>query len=314
MITEQQLVDNLNKYYGIKVTSLQIINRLMFRQSFLITTSDGIQYIVKDYSNACSLDILNQMLNYLYKLKEFGVRVSFPIRKLHSNEFHFSNNNRYYVVFVYVEGSTCTTRQYKKIASSLKIYHKTASSNLFPSLISTEKKLQAAKDLFLCFNNDNYSIKQEILSCKTNLFKIVDKYISCSETIIHGDSILENMILSNNNIYLIDFDSMRRGDALEDVANTILSFMYFGSKNFEIQPERAQLIEAFINCYFDNTPPDHIKEKLHYYIQVHCVIELIRHAENIRFLVRMPSMKDYLLLLVHIIRSENFKELMYKDE
>ena len=90
--------------------------------------------------------------------------------------------------------------------------------------------------------------------------------------------------------------------------------MYFGSKNFEIQPERARLIEAFINCYFDNTPPDHIKEKLHYYIQVHCVIELIRHAENIRFLVRMPSMKDYLLLLVHIIRSENFKELMYKDE
>jgi Ser/Thr protein kinase RdoA (MazF antagonist) len=314
MNIQQQLVESLDKHYGVKAVSAKVINRLMFRQSFLVYASDGNQYVVKDYADTFSLQEMSQIWQYYWILRRFGITLGCPLRKLDSDEFHICLRNRYYVVFEYVKGDHPVINQYKEIASCLRKYHKVATSNLFPCLISTGQKLSDAKDLFSHFNQGSYSIKQEILSCKTNLYRIVDEYSNCSQTIIHGDSILENMISNNGEVCLIDFDSMRRGDTIEDVANTVLSFMYHGSKEFEIHPERSKQIKAFIDSYYGNMPPTDIEEKLHYYMQVHCVIELIRHAENIRFLVRMPRMKEYLLLLLYVICSRNLNALMQKDD
>jgi Ser/Thr protein kinase RdoA (MazF antagonist) len=313
MITQEQLVDILNKNYGLNVISVKAINRLMFRKSFLVCVADGSHYIVKDYSDAFSLQELSQIWQYYLMLRGFGITVGCPLRKLDSSEFHTYIGNRYYVVFEYIKGVHPNINQYKEIAACLKKYHGVATSDLLPHFVSTEQKLRDAKDCFSYFNQGSYSIKQEILSCKENLYRIVDEYFSNSQTIIHGDSILENMISNHEGVCLIDFDSIRRGDAIEDVANTVLSFMYYGSKKFEIHPGRFKNIKAFINSYYDDSSPIDIEEKLHYYMQVHCVIELIRHAENIRFLIRMPSMKDYLLLLVHVINSKNLRALMRED-
>ena len=314
MIVHQQLVESLDKHYGLKVVSVKVIDRLMFRQSFLVYASDGNQYVVKDYADTFSIQEMSQIWQYYWILRGFGITVGCPLRNLDSGEFHICLRNRYYVVFEYVTGDHPVIDQYKEIAGYLRKYHKVATSDLFPCLISTGHKLSDAKDLFSHFHQGSYSIKQEILSCKTNLYRIIDEYSNCSQTIIHGDSILENMISNNGEVCLIDFDSMRRGDAIEDVANTVLSFMYNGSKKFEIHPERSKQIKAFIDSYYGNMPPTDIEEKLHYYMQVHCVIELIRHAENIRFLVRMPGMKEYLLLLVHVICSKNLNALMQEDD
>lgn len=314
MIMQQQLGENLDKHYGLKVVSFKVINRLMFRQSFLVYASDGNQYVVKDYAETFSLQEMSQIWQYYWVLRKFGIRVGCPLRKIDSDEFHICLGNRYYVVFEYVEGEQPVIDQEKEIASCLRKYHEVAASDIFPHLISTGQKLSEGKDLFSHFNQSSYSIKQEILSCKTNLNRIVNEYPKCIQTIIHGDSILENMISHNGEVSLIDFDSMRRGDANEDVANTVLSFMYNGSKKFEIHPERSKQIKAFIDSYYEDMPPTDIEEKLHYYMQVHCVIELFRHAENIRFLVRMPGMKEYLLLLVYVINSRDLNTLMRKDD
>lgn len=313
MIIQEQLIEILNKNYGLNVVGIKVIDRLMFRQSFWVCVADGNQYIVKDYADTFSLRELSQIWQYYWMLRKFGITVGCPLRKLDSSEFHTYLGNRYYVVFEYVKGEQPDINQYKEIASCLKKYHGVAKSDLLPSFVSTEQKLCDAKERFSYFYQGSYLIKQEILSCKTSLYRIVDKYFSYNQTIIHGDSILENMILNHKGVCLIDFDSMRRGDAIEDVANTILSFMYYGSKNFKIHPERLTPIKAFINSYYDNISPTDIEEQLHYYMQVHCVIELIRHAENIRFLIRMPSMKDYLLLLVRVINSKNLRILMQED-
>jgi thiamine kinase-like enzyme len=313
MIMKQQLVENLNKYYGIEAVSVKTIDRLMFRQSFLVYASNGNQYVVKDYADNFSLKEIYQIWNYYWLLRDLAITVGCPVRKLNSDELHICLENRYYVVYEYVKGDRATINEYRNIAKCLKKYHKVATSDLLPNLISTEEKLSEAKKLFSYFNQGPYSIQQEILSCKTNLYRIVDKYTNSSQTIIHGDSILENMISNNGEVCMIDFDSIRRGDAMEDVANTILSFMYYGSKKYKIHPERLTEIESLIDSYYGNSVLTNIKEKLHYYMQVHCVIELIRHAENIRFLVRMPGMKDYLLLLVNVIRSKNFKELIKEE-
>lgn len=314
MITQQQLVESLDKHYGLKAVSINVINRLMFRQSFLICAADGNRYIVKDYADTFSLQELSPIWKYYWKVREFGITVGCPLRNLDSGKFHICLKNRYYVVFEYVEGNRPLINHYKKIADCLRKYHQVASSDLIPGLVSTGQKLSEAKDLFSYFNQGSYCIKQEILSCKTSLHKIVDEYSNSSQTIIHGDSILENMILTDREVCLIDFDSIRRGDAIEDVANTVLSFLYYGSKKFKIHPERIEKVKGFIDSYYWNIPPIDIREKLHYYMQVHCVIDLIRHAENIRYLIRMPGMKDYLLLLTHVICSKNLNVLMKEDD
>ncbi|OBZ14211.1 hypothetical protein A8L34_09630 [Bacillus sp. FJAT-27264] len=314
MIMKQELLENLHKYYGLKIVDVKVINRLMFRQSFLVYASDGNQYVVKDYADAFSLQEMSPIWQYYWILRKFGIRVGCPLRQLDSDEFHIYLGNRYYVVFEYVQGDHPVIDQYKDIAICLRKYHEVATSEIFPNLISTGQKLCEAKELFSHFNQGSYSIKEEILSCKTNLYRIVDEYSNSSQTIIHGDSILENMISNFGEVSLIDFDSMRRGDAIEDVANTVLSFMYHGSKKFEIHPERSKQVKAFIGSYHGDMPSTDIEEKIHYYMQVHCAIDLIRHAENIRFLVRMPGMKDYLLLLVYVIRSKDLNTLMQKDD
>jgi thiamine kinase-like enzyme len=314
MITQNQLAECLDKYYGLKIVSIKVINRLMFRQSFLIYASDGNQYVVKDYADTFSLQELSRIWQYYWILRGFGIRVGCPVRNLDSGEFHISISNRHYVVFEYVKGASPEINQYNEIANCLRKYHNVATSDIFICLISTGQKLNEVKDLFSHFNQGSYSIKQEILSCKPNVHRIVDEYSSYSETLIHGDSILENMISNNEEVCLIDFDSMRRGDAIEDVANTVLSILYHGSKKFEIHSDRSIQIKGFINSYYLNMPPADIEEKLHYYMQVHCVIELIRHAENIRYLVRMPGMKEYLLLLVYVICSRDLNTLMKKGD
>lgn len=314
MITQQQLLESLDKHYEIKVVSVKVINRLMFRQSFLICTADGNQYVVKDYADVFSLQELSQIWKYYWRLREFGITVGCPLRNLDSGEFHINLKNRHYVVFEYLQGDCPLINDYKEIADCLKRYHQVSTSDLIPCLGSTQQKLNEAKYLFSYFNQDAYSIKQQILSCKTSLHKIVDEYSSCSQTIIHGDSILENMISTGREVSLIDFDSVRRGDAIEDVANTVLSFLYYGSKTFAIHPERAKQIKAFIDSYYGNIPTTDIKEELHYYMKVHCVIDLIRHAENIRYLLRMPGMKHYLLLLIHVICSKNLNTLIQEDD
>lgn len=314
MIMKQQLVESLDKHYGLKAVNVKVIDRLMFRQSFIIDVSDGNQYVVKDYADTFSLQELSQIWQYYWSLRGFGITVGCPLQKLDSDEFYFRLGNRYYVVFEYVKGDHPTINQYKEIASCLKKYHEVAIFDLLPCLTSTGEKLSDAKHFFSYFRQGSYSIKQEILSCETYVFRIVDKYSNCSQTIIHGDSILENMISNNGEVCLIDFDSIRCGHTIEDVANTVLSFLYYGSKKYEIHPERFKQIKAFIDSYYGNMPPTDIEEKLHYYMQVHCVIDLVRHAENIRFLVRMPGMKEYLLLLVHVICSENLNALIQKED
>ncbi len=309
----KQLLESLDKYYGIKGINIETIKRLMFRQNYLVYAADGARYIVKDYAYAFSLSKFTKIWEYYWYLREHGVEIGCPLRKLQSEEFHICIKNRYYVVFEYIEGERPCENNYAEIACCLKGYHKVAKAGSDFNYITTKQKLHDAKIKFSYFENADYLIKKEILSCKSNLYRIVEEYTGGEQIIIHGDTILENMILNNGKVILIDFDNMRRGDALEDVANTILSFMYYGSKEYKIHPERMDLIRKLVKSYCEDSVIENLESKLHYYMQVHCVIDLVRHSENIKFLIRMPGMMDYLLLLVKVIMSKNIKELLQEE-
>ena len=310
MITQDEMIESVKINYGLVIVGVEVINRLMFRQSFLLTTNNAIQYIVKDYADIFSLHELSQIWKYYWDLRSFHIRVGCPLKKLGSSEYHMHLNNRYYVVYEYVTGRCPGTNQFKEIALCLKRYHGIAADSLLPGLASTEDKLTEARGLLSYFNQGVYSLKEEIISCKTKAYSVIDRYYNSNQTIIHGDSILENIISENGESCLIDFDNIRRGDAAEDLANTILSFLYYGSKEYKIRSGRSSQINALIYNYYGYTVSTDIEEMLHYYMLVHCVIELARHAENIRFLVRMPSMKPYLLLLVRILHSNSLNELI----
>ena len=313
MNMDKELIGLLNKNYGINIVSVKTIERLMFRQSFLVQTINKNRYVVKSYSCNYSIKELTLIWQYYWKLRNLGVEVGCPIRKINSKEFHLCIGDKYYVVFEYIEGLRPNTNQGKEIADCLRKYHEVASAGLLPELISTKQKIDRVEEQFEFFYYDDYILKQEILSCERNMHEIVASYSGSGLTVIHGDTILENMVWNHNNVCLIDFDNIRCGDAIEDVANTVLSLIYYDSKEFKIHSERAGEVDFFLDCYYRNSYPLDIKEKIHYYMKVHCIVELVRYAENIKYLIRMPTMKEYLLLLIKVINSKSFEMLIQED-
>ena len=314
MVSQQQLIDNLKKYYGLNVISVKAINRLMFRQSFLVNTEDDNRYVVKDYSDSYSLEELSTIWQYYWILHDNGMNVGRPLRRLDSATFHICLNNRYYVVFEYVAGERPNIENIRKIADCLREYHDIASKLNIDGLESTEKRLEPVKELFSYFHFGSYPLKEEIILCEPNVTRITQIYENNENTIIHGDTILENMVMNDDGICLIDYDTIRIGDRMEDVANTVLSILYNGSSNYAIHPERAMQVYSFIDNYYREKRSYQIENRIHYYIQVHCVIELVRFAENIRFLVRMPGMKDYILMLLKVLRSNSLVDLMKENK
>ncbi|HAU86739.1 MAG TPA: hypothetical protein DCW90_14980 [Lachnospiraceae bacterium] len=315
MGVQEALKDILKESYGIDVVETKTITRLMFRQSYVIKDSRKKQYIVKDYAGTLDLQELNRLWQYYLTLWEAGIQVGRAVRKLNSNEFHFFFEGRIYVVFEYVNGKRSEVVQYKQVAECLQKYHGVASSmDVLPGLATTRDKLSLARSLFPFFHQSKYSMKNEILECEDDVYRIVDVYAGQDKTILHGDTILENMVSDGEKTVLIDFDSIHYGDVMEDVSNTVLSFLYYGSKTFKMNPERYVLVKKFVEAYYGKNYTEDLEKNIYYYMQVHCVLELLRHAENIRFLIRMPGMKDYLKMLVLIIHSPDFKTILEKED
>lgn len=313
LITKQQIIENLKRYYGLEIVEIKIIERLMFRQSFMLLDKDANRYILKGYSDKLELQELNRVWQYYWILKKENVKVGCPLKKRLSEEFHIHINNRYYVVFEYITGERPCVEQYDEIAKCLRKYHEIAKPNLISSCNSTATLLQEAKKQFDLFLNENYSIKPEILLCKEQYMEIIDKYTESIDTIIHGDSILENIISNDGESYLIDFDNLRFGNAMEDVANTVFSLIYYGTEKYNIVPQRLKQASLFVHSYYCDELPVGIERKIFFYMQVHCVIELSKHAKNIRFLIRLPGMKEYLMLLIKVICSSSFTDLISKE-
>ena len=314
MITKQQIIENLKRDYGLEIVKIEMIERLMFRQSFMLSDIDKNRYILKDYSDKFNLQELNRIWQYYWTLRKMNLKVGCPLGKKFSDEFHMHLNHRYYVVFEYVFGEHPSVEQYEEIAKCLKKYHEVANPNLLTSCSSTGTMLREAKQQFKFFFNGDYSIKQEILSCRDQYMKIIDNYTESIDTIIHGDSILENIVSNDGKSYLIDFDNLRFGNAMEDVANTVLSLIYYGTDRYNINPQRIKQVRLFLHSYYCDKLPIEVERIIFYYMQVHCVIELSKHAENIRLLVRMPGMKEYLILLIKVICSSSFTELIRKEQ
>jgi hypothetical protein len=303
------LIERINSYYGLSAFEVKVIERLMFRKNYLIQNYDNKRYIVKYYSTALELFELTQVWQYYILLSGLGIAVGCPLRRKDTHEFQIGYNNGYYVVFEYLEGNNPEANNYLLVANSLRDYHSVASVNLIPGLVSTQEKLRCAESIFPFFYQNSYQLKDEILSCEDEIYDIVHSFFIDRPAIIHGDTILENMIYDKHKVCLIDFDSMRIGDALEDVANTVLSIFYYGSSTYEMMSVRYQYVSGFLDSYFNDVVTKDLLCRLHYLMKVHCVIELARHAENIKYLIRMPGMKPYLRLLIKVINSKDFYSL-----
>ena len=312
MISLENLKNYLYQFYEIGCDNIKIVERLMFRRSYLIYKNGVCNYIVKEYPGNSSIIKLSNILKYYFNLKNRGFKVGCPIYRKGSKEFYVFYNGRYYVVFEYLQGKSPQINQYELIANCLNLYHSQAHIETPFFFNTTKRELMIARENYKYYEKNIYKTKKFILSCKNNYNKIADKYNCQSDDyiIIHGDTIIENMIFDNTEVTLIDYDNIRYGTKIEDVANTVISFMYYGSKHYYILPERLQFIRKFINVYYGGKNID--ENIILYYMKIHCIIELGIYAENITYLERLPGMKDYLLLLVKIINADTFTDLFNK--
>lgn len=313
MISLEDLKSYLYEFYEIECDNIKIIERLMFRRSYLIYKNDVCNYIVKEYPGNSSIEKLTDILEYYQCLKNRGIKVGCPIYRKDSSEFYVFLRGRYYVVFEYLQGERPQICQYELIAKCLDLYHRQAQIETLSFCTTTEEEITIAIKNFKYYETNMYMIKNLILSCKDNFNEIANKFRSNlnNNIIIHGDTIIENMIFNNTEVILIDFDNIRYGTRMEDIANTVISFMYYGTENYQIMPERLHYIRKFINTYYPDENAN--EEEILYNMKIHCIIELGKYAENITYLERLPKMKDYLLLLIKIINAKNFLELFNKQ-
>ena len=310
MIATNKIIDSIQQNYAISIINVIVVNRLLFRKSFIVTTDDGQKYIVKDYANLVSE--LDYICEYQWSLYESGLDIGIPIKNIKTKKYYTQLDSRYYVLFKYIEGSHPTHLNTKEIAECLRKYHSVAKLHSIHNLHSTKHKLYEAYDMFSNFYKSNYTIRNQIIACKDSIEKVIIQYphdTKC-DTIIHGDTIMKNMILTGNRICLIDFDNIRMGQPIEDVANTVLSIICNDSPEFKIYTDRYQNVRNFIDEYYCNNDKYNIENDILYYMKVHCIIDMARYAKNIEYLIRMPSMQAYLIFLVKIIKAPSLNILI----
>jgi tRNA A-37 threonylcarbamoyl transferase component Bud32 len=302
-----KIIDVLKTKYGIISTKCEVIERLLFRKSFIVNDVSGNKYIVKAYSTKLNLEKLKCIWNCYKILEDYQVVTNSIIEPTNGNEdlfFTIDGNN--YVVFSYIEGKVPSLYDVEEIAIALREYHKVSNQLLqFKMISSTKKDLEESRNELKKFDYNGNELGAKIILLRERIINLIDCFKVNNNVLIHGDVIIENTIKTLNGVRLIDFDSIRYGDPIEDVANLVFSILYFGTNPYKILTDREEYIKKFLNTYFQSSIQDYEIIKIEYFMKVHCIVELARHLENFRFLIRAPGMPPYIELLLEIIQRDD---------
>lgn len=316
-MNKDKIYQILDEYYGISIQKIETINRLFFRKSYLIF--DGADRIVlKKYPPDFSEDLLKNIWMFTSNLNQCGIR-TMELLEMKDGSFIYQEAGSCYVAYKYIDGYRMEPGDSFEIGKALKKFH------------DISKKIACEKfgnlDRQICIEQiiddiRKFSLYREESDVARRIDDNIDTFLQCTKSyrlsdniLIHGDFTLNNILNCGEEKSIIDLDSVRWGNAIEDMSCFALSLLYFGSKELKLMP-RYKEIADFITGYYqnNNTIPKYIINELVENIKVHCVIELAGQAHNFQISRRYPGNESYIDMLANVVITEadNLKEQLEK--
>lgn len=107
-----------------------------------------------------------------------------------------------------------------------------------------------------------------------------DELFRTNKVRVHGDMWWPNIIVAKEDVYLIDWESVRRGDAAEDIAKLRI-FLYGARRGLAYfwndpadGPKLAKLMQQIVQVHGDVTGDLNLIERLKYFLPYMCIHEL----------------------------------------
>lgn len=262
-----QLSDDLFELYNIKASEIVNLSGGWINDKYLITNSDGKQYVLKELSlkkfPKKYFSILCELVKLQKELYDNNLLVPNVIQnnknKLVSN---FSNKKTYFLQ-EYIQGSSkdfnkLSVAEINDIAFNLALLHKYLKSI---SIKKFESDYLAYKNISVLRKELNDRVKQVVSDTKEDYkkeLKLHRKIINDIENskilnkanlqLIHGDLTPDNIILDNNHVKsFIDFELCRVNTKLQDIGRIILSTCF--EKNIIIKEKLVSFIQGYSKIY-----------------------------------------------------------------
>lgn len=249
---------NLGKIKGIKLLDHNNINST----NYLIYSNNS-QFVLRNFTDRSHPEKVERMCRILQFCIKKKNKVLEPIKN--DNTEYVDKKNKIYLT-KYYEGEPykATSIEIKEISKNLAMLHKTLVSNpieysyrkrYHDYRILTRNELQKIKkiikykkikDLFdkRLAKNTDYLLKCSLDDEKTS--KIINT-IHSRKQLIHADFYPDNIILKGNRVAaIIDFNSMRIGRKIEDVAFASFRFSLYQTSDIK---EIVKRIKLFVNTY-----------------------------------------------------------------
>ena len=257
------LFDDL-KFYNITPTKIDTISKNTFK-----ITQNNEQFLFK--KNKFPKTYIEQIHRSVNLISKNFHHIQTPIITKFKN--YTTKNN--FTMYNWIQGEKISKRvEMSEIAQLLSNLH-SVSSNTFPDYIG-----------FPPF------AKQTELIC--NMYPELNKYLdifynptaTSNCALIHTDLTSNNIIVSDNQLFLIDYEFMRKGTIYIDLANTITQHCFPNNK-IDIESKNK-----FINSYkYENTKFDIDSDTLNHYILRELVVQTFWAIERKVLKQKMPINK-----------------------
>lgn len=259
------------------IQSIECIHNQINSEIHKICTKNHIFLLHRNmHDNELRIEKMCKILHQISKSKKNTIK---PIRNKFGN---FSQNRFYLTKFEFGDFFSGNKKEYFDLAKKLNILHKELQNynikyNFRPNqqsykflttkeLMTIKNKLSKIKNKKLIdniINNNILFIENQITNCK-----IFSKNKFFEKQLIHFDLHPNNVLFVNNSVKLfLDFNSMRKGNIMEDILFSGFRFAYCIDSNPKII---YNLLDEFLKKYFNNHI-DYSDEILNYHLST-CIL------------------------------------------
>jgi Ser/Thr protein kinase RdoA (MazF antagonist) len=298
----------MHECYGINTESIEIINRLFFRQSYLIDDGNK-RFVFKKYPRNYEETQLNYIWDIALYLSTYGMDTMELVYKKDGSRF-YRDSDDYYVVYKYISGAKAKKEESYEIGRLLKEFHIKCEKIKCEKMQEFTRRLdivQAGKEIQkFAFYSTETSLGKKIQENIEIFLNCIQSYSIQDNLIIHGDFTLNNVLRRNYDYCIIDFDTIRLGNAIEDMACFVLSLCYTDSQDLKLYHNYKEVAYFLKGYYKDKKMPENIIEKLVKSLKVHCTVELAGHASNYMITKRYTGTDAYLNMLADAVITDGF--------
>ena len=227
-----------------KITSIQPHGNGLMNKTFLITTQSNQKYIIQQISK--NLGDIDKLMRNVSNITEFILcqnKKTLKLVKTKNGKNYIKLNNSCFRMFEYIDGKVYDTINdvtsfekagiaFAEFAKALENFDVNKIHVTMPDFHNTLKRYE---NFLHAIKNGN---KQRIIKAKPQIdflianniyIEKIEQLISTGlkERIIHGDTKINNVIFNNDEVYVIDFDTIMKsylcydfGDAIRSGCNT----------------------------------------------------------------------------------------------